>query len=372
MILRILNIALLLIVLSFFYQKANTGNFYNWDAVAYTMAVQLDEGKSADEAHSYTYKTLKDEVEPGLFQTLCCTGKYRQDQFENAENLKSMMPMYALKPGYIALIRAVKLFTGLNEYQSMKYISIFSTLIMTLLFFITFFFRKNVLQFLWLPLVFFSQFLLLARLMTPDAVTALIFLISVILLLKNKLHLSYLLMALTLTFRPDMIVVAGLAGLLPFLDKEFRMPILYSMLFLSIYFLISTSISHNGWWSHFYTSLISTQSNLDSFNPSFNFNKYAEILLGNIVWILTDMNYITWFSSTILMIVLCSNFIIAKNKFWINLICLILCVAIIIKFLIFPKVDARVYLSIYVSAIYVFSLNFLEESDIFETDKIKQ
>ena len=37
------------------------------------MAVQLDEGKSTDEAHEYTYKTLKNEVNPGLFQTLCCT-----------------------------------------------------------------------------------------------------------------------------------------------------------------------------------------------------------------------------------------------------------------------------------------------------------
>ena len=80
MILRALNITFLLIILSFFYQKANTGNFYNWDAIAYTMAVQLDEGKSTDEAHGYTYKTLKDEVDPGLFQTLCCAGKYRQDQ----------------------------------------------------------------------------------------------------------------------------------------------------------------------------------------------------------------------------------------------------------------------------------------------------
>ena len=145
MILRALNITFLLITLSFFYQKSNTENFYNWDAIAYTMAVQLDEGKSTDEAHRYTYKTLKDEVDPGLFQTLCCTGKYRQDQFDSPENLKSMMPMYALKPGYIALIKAVKLFTGLNEYQSMKYISIFSTLIMTLLFFITFFFQKKLL-----------------------------------------------------------------------------------------------------------------------------------------------------------------------------------------------------------------------------------
>ena len=359
MILRALNITFLLIILSFFYQKANTENFYNWDAVAYTMAVQLDEGKSVDEAHTYTYKTLKDEIDTGLFQTLCCNGKYRQDQFNSSENLKSMMPMYALKPGYLALIKAVKLFTGLNEYQSMKYISIFSTLIMTLLFFTTFFFQKNFLQFAWIPLVFFSQFLFLAKLMTPDAVTALLFLISVMLLVKNRLYTSYLLMALTLTFRPDMIVATGLAGLLPLINKDFRMPIFNSIMFLSIYFLISASISHNGWWSHFYTSLISTQSNLDLFDPLFDLNKYFEILIGNTLWILNDINYIGWFSLTFIIIFLSAYFVLEKKSQWINLITLSLSVAIIIKFIIFPKVDSRVYLAILVSAIYVFSLNSL-------------
>ena len=359
MILRVLNIGFLIIILSFFYQKANTGNFYNWDAVAYTMAVQLDEGKSSDEAHRYTYKTLKDEIDTGLFQTLCCDGKYRQDQFDSPENLKSMMPMYALKPGYIALIKAVKLFTGLNEYQSMKYISIFSTLIMTLLFFITFFFQKNFLQFLWIPLAFFSQFLFLAKLMTPDAVTALLFLISVMFLVRKKLYTSYLLMAITLTFRPDMIVAAGLAGLLPIFNKDFRMPILNSIMFLSIYFYISASISHNGWWSHFYTSLVSTQSNLDFFDPSFDLNKYFEILIGNTLWILDDINYIDWFSLTFIIVFLSAYFVLEKKSRWINLITLTLSVAVIIKFIIFPKVDSRVYLAILVSAIYVFSLNSL-------------
>ena len=359
MILRVINITFLIITLSFFYQKSNTENFYNWDAVAYTMAAQLDEGKSSDEAHRYTYKTLKDEVDPGLFQTLCCTGKYRQDQFDSPENLKSMMPMYALKPGYITVIKAVKLFTGLNEYQSMKYISIFSTLIMTLLFFITFFFQKNFLQFLWIPLAFFSQFLFLAKLMTPDAITALLFLISVIFLIKNRLYTSYLIMALTLTFRPDMIVAAGLAGLLPIFNKDFRMPIFNSIMFLSIYFYISASISHNGWWSHFYTSLISTQSNLDFFDPSFDLKKYFEILIGNTLWVLNDINYIGWFSLTFIIIFLSAYFVLEKKSQWLNLIALSLSVAIIIKFIIFPKVDSRVYLAILVPAIYAFSLNSL-------------
>ena len=54
MIFRIINLILALFVFGFIYQKAVTQSFYNWDAIAYTMAVQLDEGKTTEEAHEYT------------------------------------------------------------------------------------------------------------------------------------------------------------------------------------------------------------------------------------------------------------------------------------------------------------------------------
>ena len=357
MIFRIINLILALFVFGFIYQKAVTQSFYNWDAIAYTMAVQLDEGKTTEEAHEYTYKTLESEVEPGLFNALCCSGQYRQDQYSSPDNLKSMMPMYALKPGYILLIRAVKGLTGISEYQSMKYISLVSSLILAFIFFIAFFWQKGLLQFLWIPLVFFSQILFLGKLMTPDAVTTVVFIGSIYFLLRKSLYISFLLMGLALTFRPDMIVAAGLLGLLPALDKNYRMAIINSVLFLSIYFLISTSIDHNGWWSHFYTSLVSTQSNLDTFNPVFDLNKYKEILLGNLNWLLNDMNYITWFATTFIILIASSYLLSEQKNSWINIISVVLALSIFVKFLIFPKVDARVYLAILVPAIYVFSFN---------------
>lgn len=357
MILRILNIFLAIFIIGFVYQKTATQSFYNWDAIAYTMAVQLDEGKTTEEAHEYTYQTLEREVDPGLYQALCCSGQYRQDQYASAENLESMMPMYALKPGYILLIRAVKDVFGLSEYQSMKYISVASSLILSIIFLLTFIVQRGVIQFLWIPLVFLSQILFLGKLMTPDAITTVIFIGSIYFLIKKNLYLSFLLMAISLSFRPDMIVAAGLLGLLPAIEKEYRISIFNSVLFLSIYFLISNSIDHNGWWSHFYTSLVSTQSNLDSFNPNFDSSKYFEILLGNLNWVLNDINYITWFATTLVILVVSLYLLIEKGDAWINIISFVLALAIIIKFLIFPKVDARVYLAILVPAIYVFSFN---------------
>ena len=137
------------------------------------------------------------------------------------------------------------------------------------------------------------------------------------------------------------------------------MPIFNSIMFLSIYFLISASISHNGWWSHFYTSLVSTQSNLNLFDPSFDLDKYFEILIGNTLWILNDINYIVWFSLTFIIIFLSAYLILEKKSLWINLITLTLSIAIIVKFIIFPKVDSRVYMAILIPVIYCFSLNLI-------------
>ena len=87
--------------------------------------------------------------------------------------------------------------------------------------------------------------------------------------------------------------------------------------------------------------------------------KYFEILIGNTLWVLNDINYIGWFSLTFIIIFLSAYFVLEKKSQWINLIALSLSVAIIIKFIIFPKVDSRVYLAILVPAIYAFSLNSL-------------
>ncbi len=141
------------------------------------------------------------------------------------------------------------------------------------------------------------------------------------------------------------------------------MAIINSVLFLSIYFLISTSIDHNGWWSHFYTSLVSTQSNLDTFNPVFDLNKYKEILLGNLNWLLNDMNYITWFATTFIILIASSYLLSEQKNSWINIISVVLALSIFVKFLIFPKVDARVYLAILVPAIYVFSFNLFSHKE---------
>ena len=194
--------------------------------------------------------------------------------------------------------------------------------------------------------------------MTPDAVTTLIFAVGLALLLSKRLISGYVVLALSMLFRLDMIVAVGLLGLLPVLKKKFIFAAANSIAFLSIYFIVSSASDHIGWWAHFYTSVISQQSNLTEFKPDFDFERYLSIVFGNLEWVFRDTNYIKWFAMNIVLFFTGAYFYQKKKNIFLNTILMILCASIIIKFFLFPKVDARIYLSILTPALFIAFLNF--------------
>lgn len=358
MILRTINIFIFLISSLLLYQKTNQYHYYNWDAIPYTMAVHISEGESFQDAHDLTYQSLNEEVSEELFQNLCCSASYRNDQYMNAENLNSMLQMYALKPGYIHTIKGFKNIFKLSPYQAMKYISLYSILILNLLFFLAFLRAGSIAQFAWMPLMVSADLFFLSKLMTPDAITTLVFSIGLIALIKKKLILGFIVVGFSMLFRPDMVVVVGLLGLIPALDKKYYFATINSLIYLALYFLITSGSGHLGWWGHFYTSLVAQQSNLVDFNPEFNLSQYVTIVLANLEWVLNDTNYVKWFGMNMLLLFVGVYLVFKKYNEFLNILLIILCLSIFIKFALFPKVDARVYLAILTPACFLALLNF--------------
>lgn len=358
MMLRIVNLALFVLFSLFLFDKTFDKGYYNWDSLAYSYAVHINEGLSIKDAHALTYQTLKQEVSNGLYEDLCCSSKYRRAQFENPDNLDSMMPMYALKPGYIFLIKITKDTFQVSEFQTMSYISSISILLIAALIFFSFFQQSSFAQYLWIPVVFLGELLFLGKLMTPDAISALLILLGTIGLLHKRYVLGYVVLGLSLLFRLDLIVAIGLLGLLPAIDKKYYFALANSALYLFGYFIISYSSDHVGWWPHFYTSLVSTKVNMSEFDPDFSLSKYLEILYGNFMWILNDNRYIKWFATSFALLLTSAILYTQKKHTYLNIVGITLGIAIFIKFILFPKVDSRVYLSIFIALIYVSALNF--------------
>ena len=113
-----------------------------------------------------------------------------------------------------------------------------------------------------------------------------------------------------------------------------------------------------GWWGHFYTSLIAQQSNLIDFNPKFNLSQYVTIVLANLEWVLKDTNYIKWFGMNLLLLFVGVFLTLKKYNKFLNIMLIILCLSVFIKFALFPKVDARVYLAILTPGCFLALLNF--------------
>tara|TARA_B100002019_G_scaffold12332_2_gene9980 strand:- start:517 stop:1626 length:1110 start_codon:yes stop_codon:yes gene_type:complete len=357
MIIKTLNLLLFLVTAVFMFHKAEKEHYYNWDSIPYSMGVHVYEGKTMNEAHYRAFSNLKEEVSPGLFQNLCCSGDYRFAQYQSAENLNSMLPMYTSKPGYISLISLIKNTFGVSEYVAMKYISIFAVLFLSILFFISFFNANGLGKFAWIPLIFLGDMFFLSKLMTPDAITTLIFAVGLVFLIRNKSLIGYIVIASSMLFRLDMIVAVGLLGLIPAIEKKYIYAALNSIVFLAIYFIISSGSEHIGWWPHFYTSVVSQQTNLTDFNPTFDLEKYISIVFGNLEWIFGDTNYIKWFGMNILLLLMGTYLYQSKQNTHLNLVLIVLCVSIIIKFMLFPKVDSRIYLSILTPALFIALMN---------------
>ena len=76
------------------------------------------------------------------------------------------------------------------------------------------------------------------------------------------------------------------------------------------------------------------------------------------MWVLNDNRYIKWFAMSFFLL-LASVILYSQKKYtYLNIIGITLGIAIFIKFILFPKVDSRVYLSIFIALIYVSALNF--------------
>ena len=112
-------------------------------------------------------------------------------------------------------------FLGLDEYKAINLISLSSVLGIVFLF-VSFFFQLNIFGFLSIfGVLVLSQVLHLSRLMTPDALSSLVFLCSVVLILRNLKVAGFFLLILALLVRPSNIVYTGLIPLFLLKDKKF-------------------------------------------------------------------------------------------------------------------------------------------------------
>ncbi|MBA4695794.1 MAG: hypothetical protein H2069_00215 [Legionella sp.] len=189
---------------------------YNWDMIGYVAAAYHQDGYRDIALHHQTYADIKKIAPVEDFNTLI-EGPYKAELFKSPEALAQHVPFYAIKKGYIQLMRILSL-CGLNYAQATYVISAIFAALSTLL--LSQLMRANAIKLYWLPFIVVAFNIPgLATLSTPDAM-ACFFSLLIIHLLQKKKKSGFVLAAFLPYIRTDFILLSWLVALYAYKEKH--------------------------------------------------------------------------------------------------------------------------------------------------------
>ena len=351
----LIKVVATLLFCNFIFNHSYDKPYYNYDSIPYVAAAKYLETKDYEVSHKYSYELLKQKA-PQFYNGLCCSGAYRNSMSSDYEAFASHLPAYQIKTFYVRLIRSISDLFGVDEFKAINLISL-SSVFGIVLVFAGFFFHINIFGFLSLfGVLILSQVLHLSRLMTPDALSSLTFLCSVILIMRNLKMAGFALLVLALLVRPSNIVYTGLVPLFLIKDRKFLYFALLSVLSLSVYYLNAKMIGGLGWWKSFHSSLIGMPTSFIGYDPPFNFNQYLESLNYWFFWTLSDWNYNRWLALA-LSFSFGAVYLLQKDRGYLKnevIIFTAFSFGVLISFILFPIADHRIYASGLIPATFLF------------------
>jgi hypothetical protein len=327
---------------------------YNWDMLPY-MAVAISYDKPQADIHAEVYATLKKEVPAYAYNQLTDSSvKVKHDAFVNTNEFKAQMPFYVIKPLYTGLIYAFHK-AGFSLVKSTVMPSVVGYLFIGLLLLI---WMQQYLSAL--SSVLLSTLIMLlpplqqiAKLSTPDALSALAIFSAVYYIIQPKqILLGCILLILSVFIRLDNIIFSAL--LFPFLywtgvlpkQWNFGRIIIFSVLLVACYFVVTALASSYGWGLLYYNSFSKHMNDENDFHKAFSIGSYIKLIKKQIT-IRMLASYLPIF---IFMVTLISTQVQSWRKgTWVKEHALpIFCLGVmIIRFFLQPTVSDRFYVPYY-------------------------
>ena len=259
---------------------------HNWDTLAYLGVVARDWLGMADPQaiHDYAYDTVKAAVSPEAFAELTRMDEYRVRQFTDPAAFNSMLGMYDVKWGYVALLAFLGPLVG--AYEAGFLINVLTALILSVA--LIWWFAKNQM----LPFAFIAPAMMMLGNITgfgtadiPDFL-AFALIVAGVLMLDQKREIAGLLtLCLAVLVRPDTIAFLGVLMAMAWFFGD-RFSIKTALAFgtsLVIYLLVKNAGTHPGWWVHAWFSTYRYENTLEGFDPDFSITIYATGFIWNLV-----------------------------------------------------------------------------------------
>ncbi len=263
----------------------------DWDALAYyALALEKPDDTAADK-HAKAYEAIREQASATQFIALTQDDAYRKRQFADPLAFQSMMPMYAVKAGYIASLRALEPSMGIaNAAQAVNVAAMFVLAILCLWWMRQGGFLQAA------PLVLVVMLMLETRSIvsgaTPDIAAAALTLCAFYALWSRKDWIALPFLLAAITFRPDTLLFAFALILAFAACRERLLPV--STIFgacLAAYILLTSGNGHIGWWAHYWFSNVQYQNDMTGFTPDFSVFAY---LKGQARGILMSVSYFNW------------------------------------------------------------------------------
>jgi hypothetical protein len=245
-----------------------------WDLVAYVALTIEDQHDTPEALHAATWEIVRQNTTDKEFTLLTRAGDYRRAQFGDADNLVSQLPMYRVKPGYIALLKTLSPIFG--PVGAIQAVNAASALLLgtTLLLWMR---RGDFLQgalFL-APLMMLGSLVSMARLGTPDLLVASLTVTGTMLLSSRRGWAGVPVLLTAFLVRPDTLIFLFALVLASLACGWRRLPALTAFVVAAILSIpLSSGADHIGWWPHFWFSTVEMQNDLADFRPDFSIAVY--------------------------------------------------------------------------------------------------
>ena len=312
---------------------------YPYDLIPYFGAALSG---TVEQVHQTAWGLVKDSAKPEVYSNLSSADEYRQTQSSNPDAFHSVLPLYAVKIGYITLLQ---LFGPLIGWLKAAF---WSNYIAGLAF--------GLICFVWLlkakalqgaavvaALLLALNYIDMVAYPSPDMFASTLTLAAIFLWTRQNENWAIILLLVAFLFRPDTIifVFALILACALFQQRLGRWVVLLAALLIASVF-IRDMANHPGWWTHYYFSNVRIQNSLENFAPAFSITDWVVGQARGVFMALSDFNW------PVILVLLVTAFITSlrfgytySNRQSTMLLACLLTIGG--KFLVFPLPNDRLY-----------------------------
>lgn len=342
--------------------------YYNWDMLGYMGIVLKMESSDIKVIHDQTYSLAKANLPAHEYSVLVSPeSPYRKTMAESPEAFYNQLPFYIIKPLYIGFVYAFNA-AGYNLPISTVLPSILAYMIIGLLLFHWF---KQYLSpgiaFLAGLLNMYSTYMISgARSSTPDLLSAMFLFIAMYFIIERpSVRYMFLFLLLSIFTRVDNIIAAiFILSLLAFSGKwikqiSWRQYSVMAGIFIGSYFAITQATTIFGWSVLFYPTFARTLDlSYGNFHAGFPVKEYLALMYSKAITAVV-FAHLTTFLFLLMLALLPWKRDIRKLTFD-QAFCLLLVLIIVVRFVLFPDLSDRFYISFFLIILVLLVKRFTE------------